>query len=67
MLRILQTLFFAERGFALLLDVTFCNYVLLVFYEAHKRTKGRIKKILPILSFSLRLCLSKFANVSSQF
>lgn len=42
------------------------QYVLLVFYEAHKRQKAGLK-ILPILSFSLRLCLSKFANVSSQF
>ena len=42
------------------------QYVLLVFYETHKKTKGRIEKS-PILSFSLRLCLSKFANVSSQF
>lgn len=42
------------------------QYVLLVFYEAHKRQKAGLK-ILPILSFSLRLCLSEFANVSSQF
>ena len=42
MLRILQTLFFAERGFALLLDVMFA-IVLLVFYEAHKRQKAGLK------------------------
>ena len=42
MLRILQTLFFAERGFALL-SMLRLQYVLLVFYEAHKRQKAGLK------------------------
>lgn len=36
-------------------------------HEVYKRQKAGLKIIQPILSFSLRLCLSKFANVSSQF
>lgn len=42
------------------------QYVLLVFYETHKKTKAGLKNP-AYLSFSLRLCLSEFANVSSQF
>lgn len=58
-------LFSAERGLAYF-SMLRLQYVLLVFYETHKKTKGRIENP-AYLSFSLRLCLSEFANVSSQF
>lgn len=43
MLQILQALFSAERGLAYF-SMLRLQYVLLVFYETHKKTKGRIEK-----------------------